>query len=364
MSLVTPVNRRILFTGYAPVHFACFCPLYERLQGDHCEVFVSGGFRSPFADGWQYDAPALYEPLGIPQSRILSVPEIKRQAFDVLFSANTKLIEPGQVTTKVQIFHGVSFRNRAVRDENAAADFYFLVGRYMRRKFVETGLLTADDPRGLSIGFMKTDRLLDGSLSRDALLARYELDGRRPVLLYAPTGEKYNSLETTGEEVLAQLAKEDRYDVLVKLHDHPKHADIDWPARLARFAGPHFRLVRDYDVTLPLFLADLLITDASSVSNEYALLDRPIVFLDVPRLLKVARKRGGAMVDLDTWGRRAGTLVERPDQVAQAVEDSLAHPERHREIRKALAADMFYHPGEASRAGHDWIRALLPGLSS
>ncbi|MEJ7722401.1 MAG: hypothetical protein WKF58_19095 [Ilumatobacteraceae bacterium] len=31
-----------------------------------------------------------------------------------------------------------------------------------------------------------------------------------------------------GEELLTRLRALDRYDVLVKLHDHP-HASIDWP---------------------------------------------------------------------------------------------------------------------------------------
>ena len=63
-------------------------------------------------------------------------------------------------------------------------------------------------------------------------------------------------------------------------------------------------MVRQPDVILTLFAADLLITDASSVANEYALLDRPIVFLDVPELLAAAGGEGSAP-DLETWGRRA-----------------------------------------------------------
>ena len=60
-----------------------------------------------------------------------------------------------------------------------------------------------------------------------------------------------------------------------------------------------------------LFVADLLISDASSVSNEYALLDRPMVFLDVPKLLKTARGKG-SMVDLDAADEadRAGLALQ------------------------------------------------------
>jgi hypothetical protein len=350
---------RILFTGYAPVHFVCFQPLYLNLLAKGYDVFVSGGVRTPGQDGWLYDGPAMYGPLGVPADHIVSVERMKTESYDVLFAANTKLIEPREVRTKVQIFHGVSFRNRAVRDENASADFYFLVGPYMRRKFNEVGVLKADDPRGLSIGFLKTDRLVDGTLSREKLLAHYGFDGSRPVILYAPTGELHNSLETMGEDVLRQLIAADRYDVLVKLHDHPKNKEVDWKSRFATWEGQHFRLVRDADVILPLFVADLLITDASSVSNEYSLLDRPMIFLDVPRLLEIAEKRKGALVDLDTWGRRGGELVHTPAGIVAAVDDSLAHPERHGDIRRAMAADLFYNPGHATESATRWLDAFL-----
>lgn len=46
------------------------------------------------------------------------------------------------------------------------------------------------------------------------------------------------------------------------------------------------------DILPTLFLADLLISDASSVANEYTLLDRPIVFLDVPEMIEAAVESG------------------------------------------------------------------------
>ena len=40
-------RRRVLFAGYAPVHFLCFRPVYERLRTDpDLELWLSGGFRS------------------------------------------------------------------------------------------------------------------------------------------------------------------------------------------------------------------------------------------------------------------------------------------------------------------------------
>ena len=321
------------------------------------DVHVSGGLRSESDAGDRHhDAAAMYGPLGVPETRVRTVEQIADMDVDLLFGANTNLIMPRSVGRRIQLFHGISFRNKAVREENLGCDHYFIVGPYMRRKFAESGLLPEGEPRALPIGFLKTDRLLNGTLDRAALLRQHGFDGSRPVILYAPTGQKHNSMETMGEKVIRSLAATGQYDLLIKLHDHPKDDSINWFERLAPLEDAHTRVAREADVIPLLFLADLLITDASSVSSEYSLLDRPIVFLDVPKLIAKA-SRGGAL-DLDTWGRKGGLLVERPEEAAKAVADSIENPGRLSAIRQAMAADLFYNPGRATDAAWAWLEQV------
>jgi hypothetical protein len=350
---------KILFTGYAPVHFVCFRPLYEQLLAQGADVYVSGGLRSQTGANMSYDARALYDPFQVPSERVLSVDESQQHDFDVLFAANTKMISPRSVRKRVQLFHGISFRNRSVRDDQKGTDNYFLIGPYMHRKFVDHGLLDEQDSRGLKIGFLKTDRLLNGRLDRQEILQRHGFDGSRPVVLYAPTGEKHNSLETMGEEVIRQLSKCDQFDVIIKLHDHPKNKATDWPTRLREMENEHIKVSREMDVVPLLIAADLLISDASSVSNEFSLLNRPMVFLDVPKLLARARKRSNSALDLDTWGRRGGPVVKSSEDVVQQVDDELQHPERHEEVRRQMAADLFYNPGQATETAVNWLQETL-----
>jgi len=346
----------VLFTGYAPVHFVCFQPLYKRLaELPSFDVHVSGGLRTKAETGYTYDEEAMYRPFSVPRDRILSVDDIREREFDVLITANTKAVRPRKVGTRIQIFHGISFRNRAIRSENLGCDHYFVVGPYMHRKFREAGLFNEDDARAVKVGFPKTDPLLNGEYDRAELMAQFGFDGRRPMLLYAPTGEKHNSLETMGEEVIRRLIQSGRYDILIKPHDHPKDQSVNWFSRLTDFEDAHTRIVRGFDVTPLLFLADLLITDASSVSSEFSLLDRPIVFLDVPMLLARSLQRKDSMVDIDTWGRHTGVVVKKPDHVLEAIESSLANPSQRSDVRKAMAKDLFYNPGRATDAAVTWL---------
>ncbi len=357
--MISSATNTVLFSGYAPVHFVCFRPLFERLRRTPgVEVFVSGGLRTKADGEVTYDLRGMYDPLGIDREHQLTVEEIRERDFDCLFAANTKMIEPRTVGSKVQIFHGVSFRNKAVRADNAGADHYFIVGPYMRRAFASTGIVADDDPRAHEVGFMKTDRLLNGELDRNETLARHGLSGDRPVLVYAPTGQKHNSLETMGEEVIRRLTETGAFDVILKPHDHPKNP-INWAERLEPMLGEHTVLSPSADVIELLHAADVLITDASSVSNEFSLLDRPMVFLDVPKLLGKASAQKGAMVDLDTWGRKCGEIVESPEQVVDSIDRALSDPQARSEVRQAMAEDLFFNPGRATDAALEWLESTI-----
>ncbi len=365
----TSTTTRILFTGYAPVHFICFLPLYKQLAArPDVEIFVSGGTRikQPLpADAAPdarpeitYDAADLYEPFDIDPAHILTTDEISEMDVDVLFSAHTTLIMPRSAAKKIQIFHGVSFRNSSIRSDNMGCDHYFMVGPYQRRQFEQAGLLTEDDPRAVSVGFMKTDPLCDASLDRTQLVRDLGFSGDRPVIVYAPTGAKMNSLVTMGEDVIHNILESEKYDLVLKLHDHDR-LSVDWPSRLAPLLGDHFRIEREADVIPLLNAADLLITDASSVGNEYALLDRPMIFLDTPELLAKAGEGANSMLDLNTWGRKGGEVVQRSGKVVSVIDAALADGDAHSDARRAMVADLFYNQGCATQVAMEWVEANL-----
>lgn len=360
MTRAATAPKRVLFSGYAPVHFVCFQPLYERLKRRRdIEIVLSGGREASPEGGPALSARELYAPFRVPASRVKTLEKVQRERFDMVFCAHVSGYFPREDRDRVQLFHGVSFRNMAVRRDVLVYDHLFVVGPYMRRLFTDNQLLREDDSRLVPIGFPKLDRLVNGALDRRRILARLGLSGRRPVVLYAPTGQAGNSLELgVGEAMIERLRRTGKYDILIKLHDHPRDRLTDWPTRLKPLLDRHTKLVHDYDVVPYLFVADLLITDASSVSNEYALMNRPMVFLDVPQML-AAMERKGVALDLDTWGRKGGVTVRWPDEAAEAVAWSIAHPRSGSTLRRAMARDLFYNPGRAAEAAEAWVLQRL-----
>ena len=363
MADATP--RRVLFSGYAPVRFVCFLPVYQELAKDpRVEVWFSGGFRCEAEDGQlSYELAGFYDPFPVNRERVISYERSREEDFDVLVCSHlSDGLFPRSIKRSVQIFHGVSFKNLAVREKALRFDYLCLPGRYHGELYRREGLVRAGGSQCLLTGMPKADALV-GPADRGALLRRYGLDESLPTVLFAPTGEKHNALEVMGKEVIAAIAQSGKLNLLVKPHDHPKKA-IDWFAELAPYARGRVRLVRDLDVVPYLRIADALMTDASSVAFEYTLVDRPIVFLDTPKLFKQVAKRAPAL-DLQTYGRNIGVVVEKPEDVVGQLEHSLAHPEEQRPLRRAAAEHIFHRPGQASaRVAGVVLHAagLLPAL--
>ena len=363
------MTARVLFTGHAHSHVVCFRPLYEylRARGD-VHVFVSGGLpvsdeqgprsRADLSDpvGLRLDPRAMARPFYIQRERVVTVEEMAAMDVDILFSTDSRMLRPRSVRTTVQLFPGLSFKSEAVR---SSTDAFFLVGPTQKRRLSEAGLLPPGDRRAMEIGAPWTDRLIDGSLERDVLLRWYGLDGDRPILFYAPTGQPGNSLELMGEEVLARLDETDRYLVLVKPHRAMPNRRIDWTARLRSYPWRNVVVLDDIDLIPVLAMSDLLLTDASSVAAEYALLDRPMVFLDVPDLVARVVAAAGSELDLSSWARGAGTVISGPDDVVAAVDNGLAHPKARSAVRRSTAADFFYNPGRATHAAAAWLDRQL-----
>lgn len=344
------MTKRILFGAYAPVHFLCFRPVYELLRQDpELEIWLTGGFRIKDKESGttSYDLRGFYEPYGVDPERVRPFEELPDVHYDAMLSTHSSTVFfPKSYGKSVQMFHGVSFKNFSVRDKVLNYDFACVVGPYHAGRFASEGILGGGDTRFFMTGFAKLDALVSGPPIRTPLLAGMGLDPELPTILYAPTGGKYNSLDEMGKELIEAVRDGGEWNLLIKPHDHPKKA-IDWMQELAPLEGPRVRLVRDYDIVTYLAAADLLLTDASSVSMEYALRDRPMVFIDVPKLLKNVQERGGAL-DLDTFGRRVGSIARGPEDVAAKIASALENPTREGELRRRAASEMFHMPGHAA----------------
>jgi CDP-glycerol glycerophosphotransferase len=131
---------------------------------------------------------------------------------------------------------------------------------------------------------------------------------------------------------------------------------INWRVRLEALChacGAH--LAQDADASPYLLVADVLVTDHSSVGFEFMLLDRPIVVLECPWLITMARISTDKVRRL----RRAADVVPSADAAATAVTRALSAPASLSAERRATAADLFYEPGGATARAVQSVYDLL-----
>jgi CDP-glycerol glycerophosphotransferase (TagB/SpsB family) len=131
---------------------------------------------------------------------------------------------------------------------------------------------------------------------------------------------------------------------------------VDWVARLLPIlARGHGHLIKSGDASPWLVAADVLITDHSSIGFEYLLLDRPLIRIAMPELIRGADIAAEYVNLIAT----ASTTVENAAGVVTAVERAMSNPALLSEERRALAAELFHGPGGATGRAVDELYALM-----
>ncbi len=202
---------------------------------------------------------------------------------------------------QVQAFHGVSSKNVKFNSWMSEFDLLLLPGKRERDKFAALGVL--DDTKYALIGHPKSDRILRGELTREIARAQYNLLDA-PTILYAPTHGALSSFFDWGLKICQSVPAD--WNLLVK--PHPVLATT---TAAEGTGGEVIAQVKEYlqkrgalwlplepDVVPLMAAADALITDYSSVAEEFLVFNRPLIFADH---LANASGRDRAQRDKGDW---------------------------------------------------------------
>jgi len=342
-----PDRRRLLVNARTAMNYATIAPIVERLQPDERFEFYFTSSESPEQSELIYaDARQPFKFVTPLQASLMQ--------FDVYLAADFLWMKLPRGARRVQTFHGVAGKYRTVYDspsENMRSwDRLFFINERRLQHFIACGAIDEGSPAARLIGMPKLDCLVDGSLKRDELLTALGIDPLRRNVLYAPTWSAHSSVVSMGEELVQRLG-EAGYALIVKLHDRSRDLQyvnsggVDWGARLEplleKFGGV---LATGNNSSRYLPAADIMITDHSSVGFEYLLLDRPLIRIHVPELIRNTDIEP-SYIDLLA---SASTSVNNVDEVLAAVERAFIDPCENSATRIAVANEMFYKPGTAT----------------
>jgi hypothetical protein len=262
---------------------------------------------------------------------------------------------------QVQAFHGVSSKNVKFNPWMTEYDLLLLPGRRERDKFASMGVL--DKVEHALTGHPKADRVLRGELTRALARAALGLQDR-PTVLYAPTHGALSSFYKWGLQICQAVPAE--CNLIVKPHPSllTTIASDKSGAEAIAAVTEHIAqrgglwLPFEPDVMPAMAASDMLITDYSSVAEEYLVFDRPLVFADH---LAHATGRDRAQRDKGDWEGifGCGLVVTEIGAVPAAIDSNLRQPESANEARRALRDYVFENlDGHCATRAADAIRRL------
>ncbi len=233
---------------------------------------------------------------------------------------------------RVPVFHldhGVGIKTLRIRNivrQKNMRYHVFLEGRYWLDYIKSLGW---EDRADFHVtGLPKLDPFFrKGFYDGEKLKKELNLDPSRKTILFAPS-YKPSCIGEIGESII-ELASD--YNLIVKLHPYSwggKYAPHSQHLIYQKLAEKHqgFYLVPkdDFDVYPYLYVSDTLISDTSSVINEFLALGRHGIIYELPQG-RLLHSDGMPVLSLDPteWLKGAFPHVNSPCQLSEAVHKAL-----------------------------------------
>ena len=177
---------------------------------------------------------------------------------------------------KTQVFHGFAGEKKGHFRIRNYFDLYLTQGPYFTKTFIEKRK-KHQDFEVTETGWSRIDNLFiensDLNNKKEELLETYS---KEKILLYAPTfSPKLTSAPYLQKELIS-ISKESNYLLIIKFHPLMNEALKNEYENLAK-ENKNILIFNDNDITDLLKIADLLISDTSSVIYEFSLLNKPVI---------------------------------------------------------------------------------------
>jgi len=232
-------------------------------------------------------------------------------------------------TTRIHLDHGVGIKTLRIRNIYRQKDYHyhvFLEGQYWL-DYIKS--VKMDDRSDFYVtGIPKLDPFFwNGYYDNEKLLKITGLNPKKRTVLFAPSYKP--SCINYVQEKISDLSK--KYNLLIKLHPYSwagkyaPHSQHRFYEKLAKKHKDICLIARDdYDIYPYLYMAHTIISDTSSVVNEFLALGRHGVIYVLPEK-NILHSDGMPVlsVEQDEWLKGAFTHAHSPDEILPAVDLAL-----------------------------------------
>ena len=277
---------------------------------------------------------------------------------------------------QVQAFHGVSSKGVKFNSWMRDFDLLLLPGRREKLRFEQLFRedrvldVAQNAPQMAMIGHPKADRFLRGEITRESARQQLGLDDKTTVL-YAPTHGALSSFFAWGERLIdaiptsCNLIVKPHPSLATTAHNEGASGDLARIQKSLQNRGALW-LPHEPDVMPLMAASDVLITDYSSVAEEWLIFDKPMIFADH---LATASGRDRAQRDKGDWSGifSCGHVVTQIDDMTMAIAAALEATSSTRDgfasARRRLRDEVFENlDGQSARRAVDAISDLMENM--
>ena len=200
--------------------------------------------------------------------------------------------------------------------------------------------------------------LLDEMRAQYTASAHEDKPGKK--ILIAPSWQKDNIVDSCLEEILDTL-KGRGYQITVRPHPQEVRLKQAYMEQLeAKYAADRdVEIQTDFSSNSTVFESDLLITDWSGITYEYAFTTlRPVLFIDTPMKVMNPEYEKINTPPINIWMREVIGAVVKPDELEklpEAVERLLSGRDEYRERIDRFVHEYVYNLGNSGEVGAKYI---------
>jgi|GEM_PF-2467253 len=348
---------RVLFVVQYLYHWPHFTPIWSRLQSSEIPVEGYATFATKDLPEARELTQSVLSDAGLEiiagSDEEERLEKLDSFTFDLAFAgANSAGFEIIRKRTQVvcSMAHGLGTKEAYFKDSPADADVRFTEGpqhhQALRERYPDLNIALS--------GMSKLDPLFDGSdLRIESKLQKYGIERGRQIILWAPTFYP-SSLEVLHKSV-AKIANSQNYFWILKPH-HFTYFPRQWKYKrqkklvntLAKKSKNILLLPpEEYSILPWLKLADILLSDTSSVLFEMVAIDKPVIQCDKygvrlnhrlsPKRLYKKRLDRKTTEEFDY-----AIHIDSPDQLLPAIREAFEDPEWLSAGRKTTRENLFY----------------------
>lgn len=191
-------------------------------------------------------------------------------------------------------------------------------------------------------------------------MLREETSGEKKTVLIAPSWQADNILDSCIEQMLDQMVQTS-YQIIVRPHpQYVRHFEARIDALAAKYGAYGVTFQKDFSSNKTVYMADLLVTDWSSIAFEYSFSTlKPVLFIDTPMKILNPDYQELKTVPIDIELRNKIGISIAPDHVSEeivaVVDKLLGTVQFSKESIQKLKEEYSYNIGTSGKVGAQYM---------